>query len=459
MFTRLRIKNFKSWKDTRDIRLAPLTVFFGTNSSGKSSINQFLLMLKQTAESPDRKRVLHSGDAKTAIDLGTYPEMVHGHLEDELISLDMEWGLPKKMDVDDVRSKARFTGTRLGFKAELGPPGGGRKDVVVHQMSYQLGELPAAGLEVGMARKDEPKKNDYELTCKNYNPIRNPGRAWPLPPPVKFYGFPDEVTAYYQNADFVRDLTLAFERCLQNLYYLGPLRQHPQRTYTWSGEIPDHVGWSGDRAIDAILSARERRISRGKRMVSQQFEAVIARWLKEMGLIDAFEVRQIGRRRDYEVIVKTANVQQEVNVTDVGFGVSQVMPVLVQCFYAPAGSTIIIEQPEIHLHPSVQAILADLFIEVIHAREGGSDRAVQLLVESHSEHFLRRLQRRIAEEHINPDETAIYFCQGNLSGSQLMPLDVDLYGNIQNWPANFFGDEVGDLARMTEAAMKRQMGG
>ena len=77
MLTQLQLKNFKGWKDTTPIRMAPLTVFFGTNSSGKSSIAQFLLMLKQTVDSSDRKLVIHPGDANTPVNLGTFEELVH----------------------------------------------------------------------------------------------------------------------------------------------------------------------------------------------------------------------------------------------------------------------------------------------------------------------------------------------------------------------------------------------
>jgi predicted ATPase len=140
----------------------------------------------------------------------------------------------------------------------------------------------------------------------------------------------------------------------------------------------------------------------------------------------------------------------------VGFGISQLLPVIVQCFYARPGSILILEQPEIHLHPRVQASLADLFVEAIHAREDGRDRRLQLLVESHSEHFLRRLQRRIAEEKLSPEEVAIYFCEPGSNGSTLRELDVDPYGNIRNWPDHFFGDEIGDLAAMAEASIERQ---
>ncbi len=456
MITELRIRNFKGWRDTGSIRLAPLTFFFGTNSSGKSSVGQFLQMLRQTAQSPDRKQVLHRGDKSTAIDLGRYRDIVHAHATDESISFECEWILPVKMQVVDTYSKQRFSGERIKFVANVGLPGGDREDVAVHEMSYRLGDVSADGLQVGMKRK-ATGKDKYDLTTRRYKAIRNVGRKWTLPPPNRFYGFPDQVTAYYQNTDFVRDLTLALENWLQDIYYLGPLREPPQRLYMWSGEIPEHVGWRGEHAGDAILAARDRSISPGYRKPYRPFEKVIARWLKEMGLINEFAVSRVAPgRQDYEVMIRTSSANERVNVTDVGFGVSQVLPVLVQSYYSPPNSTVIMEQPELHLHPSVQACLADVFIEVVQSREGGADRRIQLLVESHSEHFLRRLQRRIAEERISASDAAVYFCEAHRTGLTIQALDLDTYGNIKNWPEDFFGDEVGDLTAMTEAAIARQ---
>ena len=148
--------------------------------------------------------------------------------------------------------------------------------------------------------------------------------------------------------------------------------------------------------------------------------------------------------------VKTTKYSPGVLITDVGFGVSQILPVLVLCYYLPKGSVILLEQPEIHLHPSVQAMLADVFIEVVIKRN------IQIILESHSEHFLRRLQRRIAESKISSDKTALYFCKIGKSASEIEKLEVDLFGNIQNWPLGFFGDEIGDLAAMTIAVMGRK---
>jgi predicted ATPase len=176
----------------------------------------------------------------------------------------------------------------------------------------------------------------------------------------------------------------------------------------------------------------------------------VAEWLQELGLIDSFTLKSIAEnRKDYEVRVRLSPKAPEVLITDVGFGVSQILPVLVLCYYAPAGSTIILEQPEIHLHPAVQAGLADVFIDAMITQD------LQIILESHSEHLLRRLQRRIAEEEIHPTQTALYFASTRKGMSRLEELQLDEFGNISNWPANFFGDELGDLAAMTEAAMRR----
>jgi predicted ATPase len=146
-----------------------------------------------------------------------------------------------------------------------------------------------------------------------------------------------------------------------------------------------------------------------------------------------------------------------VDLPDVGFGISQVLPVLVQCFYAPPGSIILMEQPEIHLHPSAQSALADVMIDVINSRENGAYRNIQVIIETHSEHFLRRMQRRIAEEAVDQQKISAYFANITKAPATLEPLQIDLFGNIQNWPENFFGDEMRDITEQAKAAMKKQM--
>lgn len=321
MFTNLRIRNFKAWKNTGHIRLAPLTVFFGTNSSGKTSLLQMLLMLKQTVQSPDRQRVLHLGDSNTPVDLGTFHDIVFGHDLSEDIEFSFHWRAAEPIPVPSKLRTYTYDKPELGFWGYVGTPGRGREQAVVKRMTYALGGLN--GPWVGM----EPRSASavrYNLIFQDYRLVPKPGRGGPLPPPVRFYGFPNEVEAYYKNTGFVADLVLALEKQFGALYYLGPLRDYPKRAYTWSGETPEHVGWRGERAVEALLAARDRHISAGPHKRGQPFEAVIARWLQTMGLVESFEARPIAKhRKEYEVQVKTAGSRQKVNLTDVGFGISR----------------------------------------------------------------------------------------------------------------------------------------
>jgi predicted ATPase len=210
--------------------------------------------------------------------------------------------------------------------------------------------------------------------------------------------------------------------------------------YEWGGEKPLDAGWNGEQAIPALLASRT---------VSQ-----VAKWLQEMKLIHSFRLESVGESQTiYQCHVKTTPTATEVLLPDVGFGVSQILPVLADCAMLPEGSTLLLEQPEIHLHPFAQAALADILIDAI------KDRKLQIIVESHSEHLLRRIQRRIAREVIHRDDVALYFCHLENGSSAIEELDVDAYGNIRNWPTDFFGDEMGELADMTVAAMERQKAG
>lgn len=136
-------------------------------------------------------------------------------------------------------------------------------------------------------------------------------------------------------------------------------------------------------------------------------------------------------------------------LTDVGFGVSQVLPIVTLLYYVPEGATVILEQPEIHLHPSAQSHLADLIINV------SQHRNVQVILESHSEHLLLRLQRRIAEGDVSVDDVSLYFCEAPRGDSKVKKLEIDLYGQIANWPENFMGDSFGEIVAAERARLER----
>jgi predicted ATPase len=462
VFTCMSAENFKSWRTTGPIELAPVTGFFGTNSSGKSSLLQMMLLLKQTTASADRRQVLNlGGDDRSPVSLGLIRDVLFGHDLELVMKLAFEWDPPEAIAPPDPVNPAQvlFSADRVLFQTEVAV----RQDQLYVERFQYSGDV--ATVEMASSKAPRHRRDpEYQLTAtvggRSDFLTRVAGRPWQLPPPAKCYGFPDEVLAYFQNSEFVGSFELEIERQFgERLFYLGPLRSYPERQYTWQGSRPVDVGRAGERAIEALLASRLRGTtnarkfnSRGRAVRRITVEEHVAAWLKDLDLISSFDVQRISEEADiYRVLVRRSPDSTPVLLTDVGFGVSQILPVLVLLAYVPEGSTVLLEQPEIHLHPAVQAGLADVILEAALMRH------VQVVVESHSEHLLKRLQRRVAEEKADASNIALYFCDHDGAASTIRRLTLNLLGEIDNWPKDFFGDPMGETAAMVRAALRRQV--
>ena len=458
MLKRLTLRNFKSW-ECADLEFGRITGLFGANSSGKSSLAQFLLLMKQTKESSDRAATLDLDGPY--VELGAPRDVVHGHDTNRNVEFDIRFDSPARFAAEHAaRELSRVVpeaangdlARRRAVRASISinPRGafqGRTLEYIVGNASFKLRKATSkAGFEIAA-----------NIPSVQFSFRRNRGRAWPLPGPVKAYRFPDESRTYFTNSSFLTDLEAAFEDMINRIYYLGPLREHPKRDYLWKRSPLTDVGARGEQAIEAIIAADADRVRqnvkwRGRRMV---FSAVVAYWLKRMRLVRDFAVAEIapGTNR-WHAKVTTHTEGAEVTLADVGFGISQVLPVIVLLYYVPEDSTVILEQPEIHLHPSAQAELADLIIAV--ATHPG--RRVRVILESHSEHLLLRLQRRMSEQCLSSDDVALYFCRTARQTSVIERLELDEYGRIGNWPENFMGDAFSETAQAEIARLERMRG-
>lgn len=293
MLKQLQIQNFKGWKDTGIIKMAPITLFFGANSSGKSSIGQFLMMLKQTIESPDRKAVFFPGGINSAVQLGSYQEMVYQRNLENRIIFGYEWDLPSQLKFKDALSGKNYTVDQMEFGATVGLEDVRSRKICVEELEYILSQKEQKVLSIDMARTED-KKNKYHVVADGYPLRRNLGRVWSLGDPVRFYGFPDEVVAYHQNAEFVQNLNLQHETLFNSLFYLGPLRTKTDRLYSWSGITPASVGYSGEITVASILASQGKKISFGYKKANKPLERIVAESLKRMGLIEDFKVNAIS---------------------------------------------------------------------------------------------------------------------------------------------------------------------
>lgn len=205
--------------------------------------------------------------------------------------------------------------------------------------------------------------------------------------------------------------------------HVSPLRGFPQRYYmidqSYTRESLNTK--EGDSLADAL-----KRNPEIKRNVNT--------WLNTFNL--AVDVEAL---KDIIHSIKINQNDLHLDLTDVGFGISQVLPVIVQGFLSKPSSITIIEQPEIHLHPKMQAELADLFIDIVKQSEK------VLLIETHSEALLKRLRRRISEGSIPAKDVAIYFVSGKSQGKKgaIRKIEVEEKGAFE-WPKDFTETEIED---------------
>ncbi len=450
MLNHLTLENFKIWKRL-EIEFGQVTGIFGPNSTGKSSLLQWLLLLKQTKAATDRGLVLDFGGPGQYVNLGTYRDVIHRHDDTLPVRSVLKWTLPKTLKISNPegsRTDVLFSGDEMEM------------DSVIYEHGKQLRtELAYRFADGNFSLKPKaPSGTSYQLKPDRdsegiFRFVRTQGRNWDLPGPVKNYLFPDQAKTYYKNADFLSEFEHAYETLMDRLFYLGPLREYPQREYRWAGTKPVDVGLRGERTIDAILSATQLNEKRnlGGKTHYKSFQGIIAHWLRKLGLIHSFAIEEIVTGSNlYQALVQQGSGSPKVLLTDVGFGISQVLPALVLLYFVPKGSTILMEQPEIHLHPSVQSGLADVILTAAKTRN------LQVLVESHSEHLLRRLQRRVAEGGCKDGLVKLYFCRSSSLSASLEDLELNMFGEIQNWPEGFFGDEFGEIAAIQKAGLKRR---
>lgn len=419
------MKNFKSWKDSDKVDIAPLTGFFGTNSSGKSSLLQMLLLLKQTIGTDE---ILFFGHENSLVNLGNFKEVIHGHQSDSQLYLGIR-GKPSYPSLD--LSKIPFHILDFAFDTVIREE---KSTLIIEYLRY----ISWADGATILWKNGRLSKDNMDLGTIN---IQN------------CYGLPSQSSINFSGpTDSLPQFSFVFEKLFSHVYYLGPTRVKPQRSYHWEGTHPKEIDLWGDKAIDALLSAGVRKMKSSSKRNGVLIEDRISEWLQKMELAYSFQLIPTGSLDDknYEVRIQKSLNSSEVTLADLGHGVADLFPLLVHCYYVPEGSTLILEQPGVHLHPKAQADLADLLIEVI------TERNLQILVESHSEHLLTRLQLRIAEQKISSDQTALYFCENDNGVSNIKPLDVDELGNIKNWPKDFFGNVRGDLVKMAREQMKRQ---
>jgi predicted ATPase len=243
--------------------------------------------------------------------------------------------------------------------------------------------------------------------------------------------------------------------------YLGPLRDEPRPLQPLGVSAEQGgVGLRGEQSAavfnlfkDTFITyiSSESLASAGEPLVGRvQLKHALLDWLRHMGLAESVAVEDKGKH-GHELRLTTEGVPNPHDLTHVGVGVSQVFPILLMCLLAQPDTTLIFEQPELHLHPRVQALLGDFFLSI--ALSGK-----QCIIETHSEYLVNRLRYRAAAMNSDTvvEATKIYFAEKHNGSSGFREVNINEFGAIPDWPDGFFDQSQLESDSILRTALKKR---
>ena len=455
MITSLSLKNFKVFRSLNNLRVAPITVLSGKNSSGKSSVLHSLLLLKQslTDELLEEALVLD----------GTY--LQYTHLREIAYDLPVEAIAAIEYDFL-LRSPDNGLNGRIAFEIRNKPlpKNPKRKGPVINRLTWESSKdhgtirlrkgsytWPAdVKIELPTMPKDVKASGRLRVEFQHFLPHF-------FLKPVTFEEEGKRNTGYlhlsmsYQDVSLVSLCRLLREE-LSLLRYLGPSRAVPRRAYVHYSARHYELDDDGANAAH-IFWLRRNELVNWKQSRIPLHEAVY-NCLKLMGLHQPVKPKR-SSRFVYQILVGTGlGKQKDVTLADVGFGYSQVLPIILRGLLSEQNALLLFEQPEIHLHPSAKARLADLLIAF---KESGR----RMIVETHSTELINCLQLRVLEEKCPPEDINVSFVSLSSDkasqGASVKQLSLAQDGMFDEWPDGFC-DESEKLSRkILETSVKKEV--
>ncbi|SRR6266481_3040089 len=379
----LGVSNFKGISDATSFDIKPLTIFIGPNSSGKSSCIHALASLAQTIKLGDTSRALTLDDEFAQVHLGRYIEIVHSKSYTDIIEIGLNLGptnLQSKIGERVHQVAGDITATYY-FKSTKRT-----QEVYVHLATLAIGDREikfSLDSKNGTYKAQDSSSNQTYLATNTGNFFFE--LTWDA-------GVIDEDWVF--STTIIRTIQKQLSQELRKTSYLGPFRQSPLRRYPYRGSTPVEVGAQGEAAVS--LLANEFMQSK-KRSHTKQ----ISDWLKDLGLARAVKVARVGSSDLFDVSIEMTD-QVSLPIADLGYGLSQILPVLVQCSFAQEGSTLLFEQPELHLHEGAARKLAKIFADVI------SIKKVHIVAETHSRDLFFGIINEVREEKIDHNDVITY---------------------------------------------------
>ncbi len=444
----ITLKNFRCFREQQTARLAPLTLLVGENSTGKTS---FLAMIRALLDSAVNWRV--PDFKEDPYDLGSFDEICHhrgargGQANTFEAKFDAASQINEDEDTDDKPHHFEVTFGKNGtvpvpvrrlfvrgdtwveycfepgrpYVLRVGTCRGSWEKQVSDKVSslFDLEEIMMAPF-LYLARSQDDQEDYTDFRPLSRSPAFNS-----------------------EDVHLFALLLFNFRIAEERIFASAPVRSKPRRTYDPSRPTPDPEGDYVPMYLANLFSSESQTWADLKERLED--------FGKASGLFDEISIKRLGKRgsEPFQMQVRRFGGSlkgPQRNLIDVGYGVSQVLPVITELLREDAPSTFLLQQPEVHLHPSAQAALGSLFCQV-----AGRDR--QLLVETHSDHLLDRVRMDVRDGagNLKPDDVSILFFERDALDVNIHSLRIDEEGNIMDAPEGyrrFFMEETSRSLRL-----------
>jgi len=448
MLNGIKIQNFKKFLNKQSIPLKPLSIICGKNSSGKSSCIQSLLLLKQSLniKNGSQNSLSFSGPFIHRDSIGDFFfKSTNNMHESTVFSFQLD-DYEIEYAFQDITLKDDIPITVVQNYKIIGKSGENLISLTRESDNFYSFRSsivsPGDFLEKTPFRKEKDKtKFIFDGLTPFIHHEMSKTSVMCLPLPIFFSAFD---FSNYQNFENIHD---NFIQTLSKIRYLGPVRARPQSAYMQYLDVDLDLNSDGGNVAQIIWRLQRQKINGYEDGLT--FQDLVNKYL---GILGIEQTMKVSRREKivYSIELSVANDKtQFVPISDVGFGVSQVLPVILNGLLTFPSGIAIFEQPEIHLHPECKGKLADVFLDFVKHRR-------QVIVETHSSELIDNLRLRIIENPSLKEQINIIFIEDSDDGSaQVRIVDLDDDGIPLEWPRGFC-DTTASTARKMLIARNRK---